>query len=214
MPRSSRSIPRPARSRSSTTSIVEDGGMLVNPMIVDGQIYGGVAQGIGTALYEEMPFDAHGPAARLDLRRLPAAGPDRGARSCASSTWRRRRPTPNSARRASARAAPSRRRPRSPTPSTMRCKALGASCSSRRSRRAASSRRADRAALPRAEARVKPVDFDYARPRRSRPRRLQLLAGRRRACEGAGRRADARPDAQSAAGAARPARRHHARSRS
>jgi carbon-monoxide dehydrogenase large subunit len=40
--------------------IVEDGGQLVNPMVVDGQIYGGVAQGIGTALYEEMPFDAAG----------------------------------------------------------------------------------------------------------------------------------------------------------
>jgi carbon-monoxide dehydrogenase large subunit len=38
--------------------VVEDGGVLVNPMIVDGQIYGGTAQGIGTALYEEMPFDA------------------------------------------------------------------------------------------------------------------------------------------------------------
>ncbi|HLU18632.1 MAG TPA: xanthine dehydrogenase family protein molybdopterin-binding subunit [Pusillimonas sp.] len=38
--------------------IVEDGGKLVNPMVVDGQIYGGTAQGIGTALYEEMPFDA------------------------------------------------------------------------------------------------------------------------------------------------------------
>lgn len=37
--------------------IVEDGGKLVNPMVVDGQIYGGAAQGIGTALYEEMPFD-------------------------------------------------------------------------------------------------------------------------------------------------------------
>ena len=37
--------------------VVEDGGVLVNPMIVDGQIYGGLAQGIGTALYEEMPFD-------------------------------------------------------------------------------------------------------------------------------------------------------------
>lgn len=40
--------------------IVEDGGKLVNPMVVDGQICGGVAQGIGTALYEEMPFDASG----------------------------------------------------------------------------------------------------------------------------------------------------------
>jgi carbon-monoxide dehydrogenase large subunit len=37
--------------------IVEDGGVLVNPMIVEGQIFGGTAQGIGTALYEEMPFD-------------------------------------------------------------------------------------------------------------------------------------------------------------
>jgi carbon-monoxide dehydrogenase large subunit len=40
--------------------VVEDGGTLVNPMIVDGQIYGGAAQGIGTALYEEMPFDEQG----------------------------------------------------------------------------------------------------------------------------------------------------------
>ncbi|MFG1403632.1 xanthine dehydrogenase family protein molybdopterin-binding subunit [Xanthobacter sediminis] len=40
--------------------IVEDGGVLVNPMVVDGQIYGGLAQGIGTALYEEMRFDASG----------------------------------------------------------------------------------------------------------------------------------------------------------
>src|SRR3954462_7700031 len=40
--------------------IVEDGGVLVNPMVVDGQIYGGLAQGIGTALYEEMPYDASG----------------------------------------------------------------------------------------------------------------------------------------------------------
>ena len=40
--------------------VVEDGGTLVNPMIVDGQICGGTAQGIGTALYEEMRFDAQG----------------------------------------------------------------------------------------------------------------------------------------------------------
>ncbi|MFG1431915.1 xanthine dehydrogenase family protein molybdopterin-binding subunit [Xanthobacter sp. V2C-8] len=40
--------------------IVEDGGVLVNPMVVDGQIYGGLAQGIGTALYEEMRFDTSG----------------------------------------------------------------------------------------------------------------------------------------------------------
>jgi carbon-monoxide dehydrogenase large subunit len=40
--------------------VVEDGGVLVNPMIVDGQIYGGTAQGIGTCLYEAMPFDTNG----------------------------------------------------------------------------------------------------------------------------------------------------------
>ena len=40
--------------------IVEDGGTLVNPMIVDGQVFGGTAQGVGTALYEEMPFDSQG----------------------------------------------------------------------------------------------------------------------------------------------------------
>jgi carbon-monoxide dehydrogenase large subunit len=40
--------------------VVEDGGVLVNPMIVDGQIRGGTAQGIGTGLYEAMPFDTRG----------------------------------------------------------------------------------------------------------------------------------------------------------
>ena len=40
--------------------IVEDGGVLINPMIVDGQVYGGAAQGIGTALYEAMPFSDDG----------------------------------------------------------------------------------------------------------------------------------------------------------
>ena len=40
--------------------VVEDGGKLVNPMIVDGQIIGGTAQGIGTCLYESTPFDAQG----------------------------------------------------------------------------------------------------------------------------------------------------------
>ena len=40
--------------------ITEDAGVLVNPMIVDGQLYGGAAQGIGTALFEEMPFDSQG----------------------------------------------------------------------------------------------------------------------------------------------------------
>jgi carbon-monoxide dehydrogenase large subunit len=40
--------------------IVEDCGTMVNPLVVDGQTLGGAAQGIGTALYEEMPFDGNG----------------------------------------------------------------------------------------------------------------------------------------------------------
>jgi carbon-monoxide dehydrogenase large subunit len=40
--------------------ICEDGGVLLNPLIADGQVLGGLAQGIGTALYEEMPYDADG----------------------------------------------------------------------------------------------------------------------------------------------------------
>lgn len=41
-------------------AIAEDGGVLVNPMVVDGQVFGGLAQGIGTAFYEEMAFDSGG----------------------------------------------------------------------------------------------------------------------------------------------------------
>ena len=60
--------------------VVEDGGALVNPMIVDGQIYGGLAQGIGTALYEEMPYDAQGQPLASTLADYLLPGPDRGAR--------------------------------------------------------------------------------------------------------------------------------------
>ena len=40
--------------------VVEDAGTMVNPAIVEGQIFGGVAQGIGTALYECSPYDDAG----------------------------------------------------------------------------------------------------------------------------------------------------------
>ncbi len=56
--------------------IVEDGGVLINPMVVDGQVVGGAAQGIGTALYEAMPFSADGQplASTLADYLLPGAG--------------------------------------------------------------------------------------------------------------------------------------------
>jgi carbon-monoxide dehydrogenase large subunit len=40
--------------------VAEDAGILVNPMIVDGQVHGGVAQGIANALYEELKYDVQG----------------------------------------------------------------------------------------------------------------------------------------------------------
>lgn len=40
--------------------VAEDAGVLINPMIVDGQIHGGVAQGIANALYEEIVYDEVG----------------------------------------------------------------------------------------------------------------------------------------------------------
>jgi carbon-monoxide dehydrogenase large subunit len=39
---------------------VHDCGTIINPMIVEGQIQGGVAQGIGAALFEALPYDDEG----------------------------------------------------------------------------------------------------------------------------------------------------------
>jgi carbon-monoxide dehydrogenase large subunit len=41
-------------------AVAEDCGTMINPMIVEGQVRGGVVQGIGTALYEEIPYDEQG----------------------------------------------------------------------------------------------------------------------------------------------------------
>jgi carbon-monoxide dehydrogenase large subunit len=40
--------------------VAEDAGRLINPMIADGQIHGGVAQGIANALFEEVMYDETG----------------------------------------------------------------------------------------------------------------------------------------------------------
>ena len=39
---------------------VDDVGRVINPMIVEGQIHGGIAQGIGQALYEGAVYDENG----------------------------------------------------------------------------------------------------------------------------------------------------------
>lgn len=40
--------------------VVHDCGRVINPLILDGQIHGGVAQGIGNAFYEQLVFDDQG----------------------------------------------------------------------------------------------------------------------------------------------------------
>ena len=47
--------------------VAEDCGKLVNPLIVDGQVHGGVAQGIGAALYEEVIHDEQGQITTASL---------------------------------------------------------------------------------------------------------------------------------------------------
>lgn len=41
-------------------AVVHDCGTVINPLILDGQIHGGVAQGIGNAFYEQLVFDESG----------------------------------------------------------------------------------------------------------------------------------------------------------
>ncbi|HEY7232326.1 MAG TPA: xanthine dehydrogenase family protein molybdopterin-binding subunit [Pseudolabrys sp.] len=40
--------------------VAEDAGRIINPMIADGQVHGGIAQGIGNALLEEIIYDEDG----------------------------------------------------------------------------------------------------------------------------------------------------------
>jgi carbon-monoxide dehydrogenase large subunit len=47
--------------------VAEDCGQIINPMIVDGQVHGAVAQGIGAALLEEIVHDDQGQAVTASL---------------------------------------------------------------------------------------------------------------------------------------------------
>jgi carbon-monoxide dehydrogenase large subunit len=47
--------------------VVHDCGTVLNPLILDGQIHGGVAQGIGNAFYERLVFDSQGQLLNASL---------------------------------------------------------------------------------------------------------------------------------------------------
>ena len=100
---------------------VDDCGVQVNPMIVDGQVHGGVVQGIAQALCEEAVYDTDGNLKTSTLAEylVPAA-------SDVPSDHHRphrahRHPPTNSASRASARPARSAPHRRSSTPSSTHC---------------------------------------------------------------------------------------------
>jgi carbon-monoxide dehydrogenase large subunit len=78
--------------------VVHDAGRIINPMIVDGQVHGAVAHGIGAALTEWMRYDDSGQPQTVTYGDylLPT-------------TWSRRRHSTRSASKARPKAAPSRR---------------------------------------------------------------------------------------------------------
>ena len=46
---------------------VDDFGNIINPMIVEGQVQGGIAQGIGNAFYEKLAYDSEGQLQNASL---------------------------------------------------------------------------------------------------------------------------------------------------
>ena len=56
----SRSTPTPARSTLQRYVAVDDVGKVINPLIVDGQVHGGIAQGVAQALWEGASYDEDG----------------------------------------------------------------------------------------------------------------------------------------------------------
>ena len=103
--------------------VVEDCGTQVNPLIVEGQIYGGTAQGIGTASLEEMQLRRQRTAFGLDARRLYAPG-RRGDAADRASSFEIPSPNTEFGIKGVGEGGGSRRRRRSSMPSTTRSAAL------------------------------------------------------------------------------------------
>ena len=74
--RSSRSTSRPASRSSCATSPSTTRGRIANPLLVDGQVHGGIAQGVAQALFEEIAYDDDGNnvTASLASYAIPSAG--------------------------------------------------------------------------------------------------------------------------------------------
>ncbi|WP_262403637.1 xanthine dehydrogenase family protein molybdopterin-binding subunit [Actinomadura sp. CNU-125] len=73
--------------------VVHDCGRVVNPMVADGQVTGGVMQGIGGALYEEMEYGPDGSRARSPTWTTWSPRPPRRPRTSWTTSRRARRST-------------------------------------------------------------------------------------------------------------------------
>ena len=57
--------------------LVDDCGTVINPLLAEGQVHGGVAQGIAQALYEEFSYDENGqPTTATFIDYLMPGAPD------------------------------------------------------------------------------------------------------------------------------------------
>ena len=104
---------------------VDDVGNKINPMIVDGQLHGGIAQGVGQALWEEAVYSDEGQLLSGSMMDYAASAgglvPEHRARRDRDALAGQ--PARRQGRRRSRR--DRRARPRRPTPSSMRSRPLG-----------------------------------------------------------------------------------------
>ena len=197
---------------------VDDVGKVVNPLIVEGQVHGGLAQGIAQALFEEAVYDDDGTLITgtfVDYT-LPSAAdlpsfddrPHRDAGDVEPAGREGRRRGRHDRLHPGGRQRGRRRGAASSASTTSRCRAPRARVARDPGRRAVRQgrgrhqrRAAARVPAPRTEVLVIPAQFDYVGPPRS-PTRWRRSGRRRRGRQGHRRRAE--PAAGAAAAARRP----------
>ena len=98
----SRSIPRPAPRSIARYTAVDDLGNVINPVLVEGQVHGGVVQGAGQVFGEHAIYDAAtGAVVDGQFRGLPHAACKPGCMTSRCTIIRCRRRQMRSARKAS-----------------------------------------------------------------------------------------------------------------
>ena len=157
---------------------VDDVGAPVNPMVVDGQVHGGVAQAVAAALYEEGVYDEEGNLVTQNLTTylVPSA-----AELPSFEVARTETPEPDEPARRQRRGGDGhdRRRPRSSTPWSTRCRISASRTSSCRPRRSVSGARSRRRSSDPGTVRLRRGGERRARPRAARPGRGGEAARRR-----------------------------------